>query len=324
MRADRLLRILLTLQSQGRVTAEALAQRMEVSVRTIQRDMDALSAAGVPVYAVRGGSGGWELSRGYRTGLTGFTGDDAVAIMAGRPPRVLQELGVDISDDTALLKLLAALTPEARDLAERAQQRMYVDLAPWGGKPRPIEHLQLLQQAAWSDLVARIRYGSNPRSFQVEPYALVAKGMVWYLVGRTRGFRTFRVDRVVRVDVTEDRFERQLDFDLRAHWENASSAFEKRFPEFVVDLRVRGPAVARVRWSARVLDLSEPDRTGWCDATIDTESEHEAVSVVLSLAPNVIVLSPTTLATTTSDVARAFASQQGSPSTKARPRPSSG
>src|SRR5688572_13097704 len=105
---------------------------MEVSVRTIQRDMDALSAAGVPVYATRGGGGGWELSRGYRSGLTELTAADATAIVAGRPPRVLAELGFQRSDSAGVVKLLAALTPEAREVARRAQQRIHVDLAPWG------------------------------------------------------------------------------------------------------------------------------------------------------------------------------------------------
>jgi predicted DNA-binding transcriptional regulator YafY len=309
MRADRLLRILLTLQSRGRVTAEALAESMEVSVRTIQRDMDALSAAGVPVYAMRGGGGGWELMAGYRTGLTGLTGDDAIAIMAGRPPTVLEELGIDIRDDSALLKLLAALTPEARDRAERAQQRIYVDLAPWGAKPRPVEHLQLLQRAAWEDRVARIRYGGRTRSFRVEPYALVAKGMVWYLVARTTQFRTYRVDRVAHVDVTDDRYERSPDFNLEAHWHQVCDEFASALPEYLVRLRVRGPAAARVRWSARVLELGEPDDDGWREAIIDTESEHEAVSVVLSLAPNAMVIGPSSLAATANEAARQFASQ---------------
>lgn len=308
MRADRLLKILLTLQSQGRVTAETLAARMEVSTRTIQRDMDALGAAGVPVYAVRGGGGGWELVAGYRTGLTGLTGDDAVAMMAGRPPRVLQELGIDIRDDSALLKLLAALTPEARDVASRAQERIYVDLAPWGAAPRPLVQLQLLQQAAWQDRVARIRYAGRPRSFRVEPYALVAKGFVWYLVGRTTGFRTYRVDRVTNVELDDDRFERSRDFKLEEHWRDVCDAFADRLPEYLVRLRVRGPAVGRLQWSARVIDLSEPDDEGWCDATIDTESEPEAISTVLSLAPNVIVIRPATLVARTQQAARAFAS----------------
>ena len=102
--------------------------------------------------------GGWELTCAYRTGLTGLTGDDAVAIMAGRPPRLLEELGVNLRDDGALLKLLAALTPEARGLAERAQQRIHIDLAPWGPKSRPVEQLRLLQKAAWDDRFVRIRY----------------------------------------------------------------------------------------------------------------------------------------------------------------------
>lgn len=312
MRADRLLRILLTLQNQGRMTAEALAERMEVSVRTIQRDMDALSAAGVPVYALRGGGGGWELMRGYRTGLTGLTGDDAVAIMAGRPPRLLEELGIDLHDDSALLKLLAALTPEARGLAERAQQRIHIDLAPWGAKARPVEQLQLLQKAAWNDLIVRIRYAGKPRRFRVEPYALVAKGVVWYLVGHTRGFRTFRVDRIDDVEVTAEPFVRLPEFDLEAHWAKVCDDFADALPQYLARLKVKGPAAARVRWSARVLDLGPPDGNGWREATIDTESEHEAVAAVLSLAPNVIVLEPPSLAEAVRDAAATFAARQPS------------
>ena len=291
------------------MTAEALAERMEVSVRTIQRDMDALSAAGVPVYALRGGGGGWELMPGYRTGLTGFTGDDAVAIMAGRPPRILEELGVNLHDDSALMKLLAALTPEARGLAERAQQRILIDLAPWGATPRPVEQLQLLQQAAWDDRIVRIRYAGRRRRFRTEPYALVAKGVVWYLVGRTTDFRTFRVDRMDEVDVTAEPFERRSDFDLEAHWAQVCDDFADALPSYEARLRVRGSAAARVRWSARVLDLGGPDRDGWRDTTIDTESEREAVAVVLSLAPDVVVLGPPSLADATREAAAAFVSR---------------
>lgn len=316
VRADRLLRILLTLQSQGRVTAEALAERMEVSVRTIQRDMDALSTAGVPVYAMRGGGGGWELTRGYRTGLTGLTGDDAVAIMAGRPPRLLEELGVNLRDDSALLKLLAALTPEARGRAERAHQRIHVDLAPWGAKARPLEQLQSLQKAAWDDRVVRMRYAGKPRRFRIEPYALVAKGVVWYLIGRTRDFRTFRVDRVDEVEVTAERFERLPEFDLEDHWAQVCDNFADALPQYLARLRVRGSAAARVRWSARVLDLGAPDGDGWRDATIDAESEHEAVAAVLSLAPNVIVVYPRSLAEATREAAGTFAARQASAATQ--------
>lgn len=155
-------------------------------------------------------------------------------------------------------------------------------------------------------------YAGSKRRFRVEPYALVAKGVVWYLVGRTRDFRTYRVDRVTDVDITDDRFEREPSFNLEAHWRDVCDNFANRLPEYLVHLRVRGPAVARLGWSSRVLELSEPGETGWHDATIDTESEHEAASIVLSLAPNVIVISPATVAATTNEAARVFASHQSS------------
>jgi predicted DNA-binding transcriptional regulator YafY len=247
--------------------------------------------------------------RGYRTGLTGLTADDAVAIMAGRPPRLLEELGVDLRDDSALLKLLAALTPEARGLAERARQRIHIDLSPWGAKARPVEQLQLLQKAAWDDLVVLVRYAGRPRRFRIEPYALVAKGVVWYLVARrSRDFRTYRVDRVDDVSVTTDRFERLPGFDLEDHWARVCEDFADALPSYVARLRVKGPAVGRVRWSARVLDLGAPDGAGWCDASVDAESEREALALVLSLVPNVAVVDPPSLALAAREAAAAFVS----------------
>lgn len=311
MRADRLLRILLTLQAEGRVTAQALSERLEVSTRTIQRDMDALSGAGIPVFATRGGDGGWELIAGYRPTLSGLTANDAAAIVAGRPSRLLEELGIDVDTDAAVLKLLANLSPQARELADRARQRLYVDLAPWGSSPRPVEELQLLQRAAWDDRLVRLRYAGRQRRFRLEPYALVAKGHVWYLVGRLRQFRVYRLDRMSDIELTNSHFVRESDFNLESQWTTLCEEFTRGFSSFVVHMRVRGRSARRVRWSGFVVEMSGPDADGWHEATVDTENYDEAVSLALSLAPEVMVLRPHSLIDAIREAAQAAAFQHG-------------
>ena len=145
MRAERLLRIVFLLQSRGRMTAGELAEELEVSARTIQRDMEALSGAGIPVFATRGAEGGWALLKDYRTSLTGLTATDVMAIVVGRPPRLLSELGLADPGEGPVLKLLESISPSAKEQAQRARQRVHIDLAAWGDVGPPI--LPVLQQA---------------------------------------------------------------------------------------------------------------------------------------------------------------------------------
>lgn len=187
IRADRLLRILLLLQTRGRMTAGELAGTLEVSVRTVQRDMESLSAAGVPVYALRGGQGGWALVEGFRTTLTGLTPAEAMAVAVGRPESVLKDLGIAGGGDAGLLKVVAALPELSQQLAEHARQRVHVDLEPWGGQAEKVRAvLGALYQATATDQVAEVRYGSSD-PFEIQPLGLVAKGLVWYLVALRGG-----------------------------------------------------------------------------------------------------------------------------------------
>ena len=292
MRAERLLRIVVLLQSKGKVTASELADELEVSVRTVQRDMEALSGAGIPVYATRGGDGGWALLERYRTSLSGLTASDVLSIVVGRPPRLLKDLGLDDPGEGPVLKLMESISASAKLQAEHARQRIHVDLGGWDGSTHPT--LPLLQQAVWDDRMIQIRYRASRSSFPVAPLGLVAKGGSWYLVGLwEEQFRTYNVTRIHDISVTDERFERPDDFDLPSHWERAQSEFTQTFDSYVVKLRLRGDALTRVQWTyATRKELSEPDDEGWVDATLDLRDLDNALPTVRALGSELIVVAP--------------------------------
>lgn len=312
MRAERLVQILVLLQARGVATAGELAERLGVSVRTIQRDMDVLSVAGIPVYAQRGGRGGWRLDEGYRTSLLGMTAGEALAITVGRPPRLLDSLGLDDASDDALAKLLAALPLGARRDAERARQRILVDLAEWTEGAAPA-CLPPLQQALWEDRLVRLRYGDRETRLVVGPLGLVAKGVVWYLVGlREAAIRTYRVSRIREVEVTAERFARPAGFDLPEHWRRACADFAATFPDYPVRIRVRGHARHRLHWTAgpQIGRLTELD-DGWTEAEVRFENEHEARADLLSLSGDVEVLEPPALRRSLAEAAARIAEANG-------------
>jgi predicted DNA-binding transcriptional regulator YafY len=185
MRADRLIALVLLLQARRRITAPDLAARLEVSVRTIYRDLDALSAAGVPVYAARGTGGGVSLPDGYRLDLTALHRDEASALFLSAVPGPLTDLGAGQVLEAALRKLSAALPAGARHEAERARQRLHLDPAEWWQTHEPVPHLRLVQEGVWQERRLRLTYRRRDGSTAtrvVEPYGLVAKAGVWYLV----------------------------------------------------------------------------------------------------------------------------------------------
>ncbi len=324
MRAERLLRIVILLQSRGKVTASELADELEVSVRTVQRDMEALSGAGIPVYATRGGYGGWALLEKYRTSLSGLTASDVLSIVVGRPPRLLKDLGLEDPGEGPVLKLMAAISPSAKMQAEHARQRIHVDLGGWDTAAQPNEHLlralPLLQQAVWDDRMIEIRYHASRSSFPVAPLGLVSKSGSWYLVGLWEGqFRTYNVARIHDIAVTDERFDRPVDFDLPSHWARAQTEFTRTFSTYIAKLRLRGDALTRIQWTyAKTKDLSEPDADGWVDATLDLREEDHALGTIRGLGNEVIVRSPAKLRRLALSEAEAFVAANSGPVSRKR------
>ena len=241
MRATRLVSLLLLLQTRGLLTAAELADRLEVSVRTVHRDVESLAAAGVPVEAVRGPAGGYRLAGGYRTRLTGLTGDEAEALFAAGMPGPAAELGLGGELAAARLKLLAALPQELQERATRASRLFHLDTRGWFRAEDTVPHLPTLAAAVWQGCRARIRYREGGAVVQrtIDPLGLVLKGGAWYLVARrSAGMRVYRVSRVVSVRALEQVFERPSAFELAAFWEQWSRSFEETLPRVQVTVRV--------------------------------------------------------------------------------------
>ena len=230
MRASRLLSIMMLLQARGRMSAEALADELEVSVRTIYRDIDQLSAAGVPVYADIGRNGGFALLDGWRTRLTGLTAPEARALFLSGLPGPASELGLGDEVAAAELKLLAALPADWQSEATRMSSRFHLDPKGWFSTgPRP-EFLKAVAEAVWTERRILITYDSWTQVSErlVEPLGLVLKGGVWYLVGRREsGMRTYRLSQIQALTLTDEQFERPAEFDLPRHWQESTAAFER-------------------------------------------------------------------------------------------------
>ncbi|MCF1744154.1 helix-turn-helix transcriptional regulator [Paradevosia shaoguanensis] len=313
MRASRLLSIMMMLQSRGRLSAETLAEELEVSMRTIYRDIDQLSAAGVPVYAETGRNGGFALLDGWRTRLTGLTAPEAKALFLSGLPGPAAELG--LSDDMAAaeLKLLAALPADWQDEARRISGRFHLDPKGWFQPGRVHEHLKSVADAVWSERRIHVRYESwtGVSDRVLEPLGLVLKGGIWYVVARREGaIRTYRLSNILALIMTEERFERPDDFDLPGHWEQATLQFEKDI--YVDTALVRASEVGR----KRLLDVSqvvrsaveaaqiEPDAEGWATLTIPIEEIGWAAREMTKIGCEIVVLEPPELRSRMAEMAR--------------------
>jgi predicted DNA-binding transcriptional regulator YafY len=302
MRADRLLSIMLLLQTYRRMTAHDLADRLEVSERTIHRDMESLSAAGVPVVAERGIGGGWSLMGEYRTNLTGLNEAEIQALFLARSPRLLDDLGLSKAAEAAFIKLFATVPPSMRRDAESASQRIHVDGAGWNQSAESVPHLPLLQEAVWKNRAVRFRYqrGADCEVERVvDPLGLVAKGGAWYLVAAIDGdIRNYRISRVIDAEMTDQIFVRPETFDLVAHWRQSAVEFKSKLPRYPVTVRVHPEAVNKMyimgRFS-RVESVDPPDQAdedGWRRASICFHFEDDACECLLGFADQIEVLEP--------------------------------
>jgi len=322
MRADRLLSILLLLQVHRRQTARELAQRLEVSERTIHRDMDALSAAGFPVFAERGSGGGWMLVEGYKTNLTGLNKDEIQALFLTKPLRLLADLGLEKASNAALLKLSAALPSVHRDNAQHARQRIHVDVAGWNRADESIEFLPSIQEAIWRERRLKITYARgvdcDPVERLLDPLGLVAKGSVWYLVAAVEGtVRSYRVSRVLGVEITEEECVRPADFDLADYWERSATSFKASLPKYQTKLRVAPEIVPLLRVAGRFARVGQAQQIlndKWLHLTVGFDVEEMACQWVLSFGAQIEVVEPDSLREKVINAAREVISFYSKPS----------
>jgi predicted DNA-binding transcriptional regulator YafY len=307
MRASRLVNLLLILQTRGGLTATELGRELEVSVRTVYRDVEALAEAGVPIYAERGPHGGVRLVDGYRTRLTGLTPDEAEALFLSGLPGPAAELGLGTVVAAARLKVLAALPPELRARATRINERFHLDAPGWFQRGEELPYLSALAQAVWEARAVEIRYRRADEDAEVErrlePLGLVLKGGIWYLVARSGGQeRTYRVSRVSAVRVCEERFERPERFDLGAYWSASIAAFEREQSGVDLLLRVAAADIAGVAEAVgpeRVDVLEPPNSAKGADGRALLRArftwDDDALYAVLRLGPRVEIAGPDAL-----------------------------
>ncbi|MFI9810342.1 helix-turn-helix transcriptional regulator [Streptomyces sp. NPDC052301] len=299
MKSDRLLSILLLLQTRGRVPARELADRLEVSVRTIYRDVEALSASGVPVYAERGRHGGIELLAGFRTDVTGLTADESRALFILAAQGAHAALGLDAALGSALRKVMAALPAPHRPAAEVTSRRILVDATRWKSGPQQAVDLEALQDAVFSDRRLRLRYRHGgerePRTYTVDPYGLVAKAGVWYLVADRRAApQLFRADRVHSARLLDDPVRRRPGVELADVWEVLRRQVEERGEGIEVTVRVGRDRLDMFRrmFAPQLAALPDDDGEGdWVTARL-TYPALPAVRQLLALSDRVEVLDP--------------------------------
>ncbi|WP_238019802.1 YafY family protein [Dactylosporangium sp. AC04546] len=303
MRASRLLSTLLLLQTRGRLTAQQIADELEVSVRTVYRDIEALSASGVPVYADRGPAGGYQLVDGYRTSLTGLTTDEAAALFLTGSGATAAHLGLGPTLEAAQLKLLAAMPREQRSMAERIQERVHVDAPGWFRDPEAPPHLDAVAGAVWEQRRLRVRYRKWDNAEverTLEPIGLVLKGTAWYCVARGRErVNAYRVSRIDAVSVLDERFERPPDFDLQRYWLEWSERLQQTLYSGGFATVLVGPRAASMWWmlgpvAERALreTAGEPDAAGWVRVVLPIESFEHARIDLGRFGPDVEVLDP--------------------------------
>jgi predicted DNA-binding transcriptional regulator YafY len=304
MRASRLVSIVLLLQTRGRITADALAAQLRVSVRTIYRDIEALQASGVPLYGEAGHDGGYRLVGGYRTQLTGLTPDEAAALWLMALPGPAGELGMADAAATASVKVRAALREELRRGADTVSQRVHIDPAGWYQEPIDTPFLGVIADAVWRQQRVRVRYRRWKAPDEVErvldPYGLVLKSGRWYVVAASGGdVRTYRISEVLEAAPLPEYFDRPTGFDLPGHWRGYLDDFAARRHRDVARVRLSEyglerfthllePAVVR----AALTTVTPPDREGWVEASVPIESLRHAHEELLRLGAGVEVLAP--------------------------------
>jgi len=301
MRADRLLSILLFLQARGRVTGRELAARLEVSARTVHRDLESLGAAGVPVVALRGARGGWELAEGWRTQVPGLDDAELRALLMAQP-RVIGDRPLAAAAERALAKLMAAMPEAQRERAASMRQRLYVDPLGWRGTTENLSMLPVVQDAVTNDRKLCMRYrsaGKDPEERVVAPLGLVAKAMTWYLVAQAEaGLRTYRVSRIETARVLDETVERPADFDLAEYWTASSQRFERERHRYTATLRIE-PRSARWMLAYQnatvVADADPGDRVDWVTLVAHFDAEDEAAFIVCGLGSRVDVIEPEAL-----------------------------
>lgn len=301
MRADRLLSIILLLQTRGKMTAKALAEELEVSRRTILRDITALSFSGVPVYSEGGHGGGIALVEEYRTTLTGLNTMEVQSLFISSNNDALRDVGLGDAGERLLLKLLAALPNTHHSTADHIRQRLMIDPTWWWHDSSISPFWEEMQRAVYEDRMIETEYENFEGKIArrtLAPYSLICKSSVWYLLAERDGeLRTYRVNRFHSVRLLEGTFTRRPDFDLPTYWRARAQDFESLPSEYRCTLRIHPERISFIKWlmPGRWELIAEADDKGWITMLLSMNSDLLAKMLVFGLSGFVEVVEPTAL-----------------------------
>lgn len=295
------------LQTRGRISAPALASELEVSQRTILRDIDHLSAAGIPIWSDRGRDGGFQLREGWRTNLTGLTENEAQALFLAGLPTAAAELGLGSASASARLKMLASLPDALRDNAEQVNARLHFDPIDWFRAAVPTDQLQAIAHCVWHQLIVTIQYESwkGTKDRVIKPLGLIMKAGAWYavaLVDEAKEPRIYRLSNIKRLEISEHSFRRPKKFDLAAFWKQSTQRFESEIYSDHAILLVTSRGMKRISEfsaavgeAARMTASPDPNNEGWTKVTVPIESVDFAAGQLLSVGTDVQVQGPIAL-----------------------------
>ena len=306
MRASRLLTILMTLQSKGRVTANELAQSCDVSVRSIYRDIETLSGLGIPVYSEQGSNGGYQLLDGYRTQLNGLSKSEAESLFLLGLSEPAESLGLAPAMSEARLKLLAALPKHLRDGAERFHSCFLLDSPAWFTENEKVSYLPQLMSAAWNQQKIEIEYQSwrACKIRTIEPYGLVLKSSIWYLVAKSdHEIKTFKVSRIKQLSVLNQIFEQNANFDLSRYWKDSTEALEKNLYPNSIQLKLTSKGLKLLHYFSspyvrQHTSVISSSKDGWTHVSLPAGKHNHTLVDILRLGPDAKVIKPESLRNT--------------------------
>jgi predicted DNA-binding transcriptional regulator YafY len=301
MRADRLITIILLLQNNGRLTTKALAKELEVTERTIHRDMETLSRSGIPVYAERGRHGGWSIIEGYRTNLTGLKESEIRTLFVTPSTQLLDDLGITQSSEEARNKLIASLPANFSKHTKDVWNRIHVDMSTWRKQKENIVTFEVLKNAIWKEKKLKIKYQradgiTNERV--VKPLGLVAKGSRWYFIASKDNdeLRNYRASRILSAIPIEETFERPKDFNLAQYWESSTRTFMENLPHYEVWVKVNPSILTRLKFSGQFVQIVEVEnntqQADWIPVKLSFDTEEEAKNYILGFADQMKVIEP--------------------------------
>lgn len=294
--------MLMLCRTRDRWTAAELADELEVSVRTVYRDVEALQAAGVPLWTTTGPKGGIHLLPGWSTDLEALTADEAAVLALSGAPAAIAELGLGALAASAQLKVRASLPPELQARSSRISERFHLDAPGWFHRQEPLDHLHAVADAVWSSHRIDITYrrGDRVAERRLDPLGLVMKAGTWYLVARhRRDVRSYRISRIERCSVRDERSERPEGFDLADWWAASSLEFDRSLLRFECRLRCSPSGLRRLHEAvgataarAAAATAGEPDQHGWVEVELWGEGLEVLANQLLSLGPRVQVTAP--------------------------------